>query len=509
MQASSSATQVLSPVHQSNLPSNGEKNTINLAPGYTRNLCKLISDWWGAAVLALLFIFPAVGHAEPIPFTFTRVVDSNTPIPGGTGNFLFFTDPFTTMLVDSRPAASIENGIVVFSGSGPSGQNGLYAATVGGPITTIADTNTPLPDRTGNFRLFGTPSLSQGDVGFPASDVIGPVAQGAFLAHLGGGITTVADRNTAVPGGVGVFRGIGPVSLDDGNMAFGHSSVGRDRILVADNGGQITVVADSVDFGVFNGLSFEDGIVAFIARQNSIFAAPGGSQPMLVVDVTASFPRPGGGTVVTGFNPSFDNGAIAFLVQGNGIYLANLDDGSITPVALVGTPIPDATGSFTGFDSDSPSHRNGIVAFRGFGPSGHEGIYASIGGSLTKVIDLSDSLDGKTLTHLFLGYEAVSGNQIAFAAQFADGSRGIYVAQVVQEPSTVVIDGCNSGVTNTLFPTGCTISDLIAACAEGASNHGQFVRCVSHMTNDLKKAGTVAGQQKGAVQSCAAQANIP
>lgn len=75
--------------------------------------------------------------------------------------------------------------------------------------------------------------------------------------------------------------------------------------------------------------------------------------------------------------------------------------------------------------------------------------------------------------------------------------------------ATVVIDGCNAGVPNTLFPSACTISDLIAACAEGASNHGQFVTFVSRLTNDLKKAGTITGQQKGAIQSCTAQANIP
>jgi hypothetical protein len=75
--------------------------------------------------------------------------------------------------------------------------------------------------------------------------------------------------------------------------------------------------------------------------------------------------------------------------------------------------------------------------------------------------------------------------------------------------ATVVIDGCNSRVPNTVFPTGCTISDLIAECAEGASNHGHFVSCVAHVTNDLKKAGTITDQQKGAIQSCAAQANIP
>jgi hypothetical protein len=75
--------------------------------------------------------------------------------------------------------------------------------------------------------------------------------------------------------------------------------------------------------------------------------------------------------------------------------------------------------------------------------------------------------------------------------------------------ATVAIDGCDSGVPNTVFPSGCTIPDLIATCAEGASNHGQFVSCVSHLTNDLKKAGTITGQQKGAIQSCAAQAHIP
>jgi len=75
--------------------------------------------------------------------------------------------------------------------------------------------------------------------------------------------------------------------------------------------------------------------------------------------------------------------------------------------------------------------------------------------------------------------------------------------------STVVIDGCDTAVPNTISPDGCTISDQIAACAAGASNHGQFVSCVSHVTNELKKAGTITGQEKGAIESCAAQANIP
>jgi hypothetical protein len=75
--------------------------------------------------------------------------------------------------------------------------------------------------------------------------------------------------------------------------------------------------------------------------------------------------------------------------------------------------------------------------------------------------------------------------------------------------ATVVIDGCNSGVTDTVLASGRTISDLISECATGARNHGQFVSCVAHVTNELKVTGTISGQQKGAIQSCAAQAHIP
>ena len=36
------------------------------------------------------------------------------------------------------------------------------------------------------------------------------------------------------------------------------------------------------------------------------------------------------------------------------------------------------------------------------------------------------------------------------------------------------IDGCDSGVANTVLAFGCSINDLIDLCAVSASNHGQF-----------------------------------
>jgi hypothetical protein len=74
---------------------------------------------------------------------------------------------------------------------------------------------------------------------------------------------------------------------------------------------------------------------------------------------------------------------------------------------------------------------------------------------------------------------------------------------------TVTIDSCDSGVDNVLFDDGCTISDLIYQCANNASNHGQFTSGVSHITNYLKKDGTISSDAKGAIQGCASSASIP
>lgn len=75
--------------------------------------------------------------------------------------------------------------------------------------------------------------------------------------------------------------------------------------------------------------------------------------------------------------------------------------------------------------------------------------------------------------------------------------------------ATVVIGGCDSKVANSLFPNGCTASDLIANCAVGAKNHGKFVSCVSKLTNGLKRNELISGRQKGAIQRCAAQSDLP
>jgi hypothetical protein len=74
---------------------------------------------------------------------------------------------------------------------------------------------------------------------------------------------------------------------------------------------------------------------------------------------------------------------------------------------------------------------------------------------------------------------------------------------------TVVIGGCDTGVTNTLFSNGCTVNDLMSHIAANSSNHGNFVSGVAQLTNALRNAGLITGNQKSAIQSCAAGSSLP
>ena len=72
--------------------------------------------------------------------------------------------------------------------------------------------------------------------------------------------------------------------------------------------------------------------------------------------------------------------------------------------------------------------------------------------------------------------------------------------------TTIVIGDIDTGVTNRLFTSGCTSADLIGGLQRSASNHGDFVSGVAHLTNDWAVAGLISGQEKGKVQSAAAKA---
>ena len=69
---------------------------------------------------------------------------------------------------------------------------------------------------------------------------------------------------------------------------------------------------------------------------------------------------------------------------------------------------------------------------------------------------------------------------------------------------TLKIGNCDTGVASSLA-TGQMLHANVDACAASATNHGQFVSCMTKVTNDAKKSGLLSGSQHGAVMSCAAR----
>jgi hypothetical protein len=56
--------------------------------------------------------------------------------------------------------------------------------------------------------------------------------------------------------------------------------------------------------------------------------------------------------------------------------------------------------------------------------------------------------------------------------------------------------------------SGCTIQDLVNACADAAKNHGQYVSCVVKLANDLYKEGVITKGQRQEMKTGAAQSSI-
>ncbi len=106
-----------------------------------------------------------------------------------------------------------------------------------------------------------------------------------------------------------------------------------------------------------------------------------------------------------------------------------------------------------------------------------------------------------------------SNGPLFLGIAFAHADSPVYIKAVgIEEFSdSFEIDGCETRVTDrlvTLDGEENLLSAFIAECeAEPLKNHGQYVKCVSHTLNDLKKSGQISGKEKGKIQRCAAKSD--
>ncbi|HEY8239924.1 MAG TPA: hypothetical protein VIH35_00675 [Kiritimatiellia bacterium] len=257
--------------------------------------------------------------------TLTRIADTNTPIPGGTGTF---SATFNF--------ASTDNGHAAFRGTGSGGQAGIYGWD-GLAMTNLADLTTSIPDGSGTFTNYGDPSLDRGIVAFQG---MGTGNQMGIYVWKGGTLARVADTNTAIPSGSGAFTSIASsASVDGGNIAFrGLGSGGQDGIYAWINGA-LSVVADTNTampsqasaFRAFGAApSINAGYVAFSGSgdgMTGIYANVGGSLSAVVtitniLDGKAVTALSVGRNMLSGERVAFN----ATYAAGSGVYLAATAD---------------------------------------------------------------------------------------------------------------------------------------------------------------------------------------
>ena len=377
------------------------------------------------AALAILVGTPATGSAVGF-FTFTKIADEDTLIPGGTG----------TLGLLERPV--IDSGVVAFTNTNPS-ESVIVAAPVGGALTTVAS-NTTIDPVTGlpfgNARFGSTPSFDGSTVAFGT-----PVGGVYAIPVSGGPAVLLANPSTAIPNGSGTFDSVHDPSIDGGNvMVEGQTNFGvQDGIYSsAPAGASLSVVADLNDvvppaltsnFTRVRDPSIDGANVAWHGRSGTTFAWFDGIYTNFGsgVSVDESMAIPGGSGTFSGSsvpfgNPSLSGTEVAFIGRGSssqrGVYLSS--GGVVSAVADKNTAIPSGTGNFTSFENEV-SLDNGNIAFVGSGSSSQRGLYSTLGGTLQEVIANGALLDGQALGTVWMGEESISGDQIVFPTSVLEG----------------------------------------------------------------------------------------
>ena len=417
-----------------------------------------------AGYLALCGLVAGVSSASAQDFVFTKIVDSNDPIPNGAGALFGIADP----------APALDNGTVVFrNGVNSLAPDSIWSVTSSGTFTKLVDLNTAVPGGTGNFSQLildyaspGYPVLSSGTVVFAGRDSASSGYTGGLYSVpvAGGAITRIANRNTAVPDGSGNFdNGLQYFSVKNGKVAFNGVSSGGSLTGIysaSTNGTSLTAVADSMhpahpEFtfpignfafpttdgttvamyanGVFDPSTGYNGLYTSPNTGGFVYGEPAESNEALPGDSNGTFhtrfggPRLDGSTIffrADDANTSNPNFTGLFSVAKTGGAFSNLVDINDT---LPGLTSPNSN-SFTSYAASG-----GMLAFIAGDNNSHTGLYSHSGSATTKVVVTGDAGPfadlHATFNVPFLGSAAVSNGQVVFSGGATLSSAfGVYLA---------------------------------------------------------------------------------
>jgi hypothetical protein len=336
-------------------------------------------------------------------YLFMPILDTSTVVP----------DQATTFTSFANGPPVLDGVDVAFIGEF-SGGHGWYK-NVGDSLMKVADTSTVVPGdpSSHNFDILsaGDISISNGEVAFASGRISGGLFRGIY-ADVGGPLHAVADGNSTMPGSAQKFQILLFPSIDNGSVSFTGKSSGTQRGVYTDLGGMLRAVESNSVSRDFGHTAMDSGNIAFNnSLQNSGIKAEIGG---VVSTISA-----------TGYYPAISGTNIAFV--DDSFHAIDVDfGGGVVTLIDTSTSVPEGSGMFQSLSDVSIDGT--AITFLGSDAADTIGLYTTLGGTLQKIIAEGDTLDGRTVLQVFASREALSGQNVAFAANFEDGSQVIYLA---------------------------------------------------------------------------------
>ena len=305
-------------------------------------------------------------------------------------------------------------------------------------FTQVVDESILVPGSGSTFAGFSDPVATGGAILFEGSN-FNSSTNGIYTSA--GGVSTIADLTTPVPGGGGNFTGFQSFAASGGNVVFEGFGAGRNGVY--STAGGIHTVADTLDlvpgsatnFNDFSTPSISSTSVAFIGAGpggvSGVYTANASSGPLTtIVDTTSPLPgNPGemfANFQLTGTSVSVGGGDVAFNAFGNVNFVTGVYRGLAGSVALLlddNTSLPGGGGTFTSFNS-TPQIDGNATLFRASG-TGLQGIYSATGGGVTAIADSNTLAPGGSNFASF-GLFSADSRAIAFEANLMGGQTSLY-----------------------------------------------------------------------------------
>lgn len=400
---------------------------------HTSSVCAIL-----AIVLAAAMPHTALGA----DFYSWKIVDTEDTMPGTTSKYD----------ANGSDAPAMDTGQIVFNCK--CGFSIWSANSDGTGLTQLINSNTPIPGGTGNFdQFYGSQTfIKDGTVVFIGSLIDG--GKGIYMVPAqGGAVTKLVDRNDFIPGTMDHFGGFpefdvnsGTVAFMNGQRAYGISTSGGDPwpVAVASAEGHVDpcCIFGAPALSITATLALITGNVFGHHAVWTVDAGTGDPNSFRLV-AKGGMPIPGTpGIVFDPFEfgpPAIDDASDTVVFRGaGGVYAgiySNSGGGPLLRLVDTTTPVPGGTGTFQNrFEMVAIS--DGVVVFSGRDQSDHLGLYAvpANGGEISKILAEGDPIGDPSMGYqvapngIITQRKALKGDQLGILVAYANfRGGGLYV----------------------------------------------------------------------------------